>query len=143
MRWNSAGRQAKDVQTHGCQSGQRPQTQGGENKQAQSWEDHPAQGWQETPLTAILNEAPARAGAFPVSRRTLFDKRMDEAGRVEYSYFVAKTTIFLFVESVTTSAAMPQGDIIGFAPLLCLTKAEADVIVEATRRAIARVATNI
>jgi L-2,4-diaminobutyrate transaminase len=36
--------------------------------------------------------------------------------------------------------AMPQGDILGFAPPLCLTKAEADTIVEATRGAIEEVA---
>ena len=33
--------------------------------------------------------------------------------------------------------AMPQGDILGFAPPLCLTRDEADRIVEATRRAVA------
>lgn len=33
--------------------------------------------------------------------------------------------------------AMPQGDILGFAPPLCLTTSEADQIVEATRRAVA------
>ncbi|MBO9447388.1 aspartate aminotransferase family protein [Ruegeria sp. R14_0] len=33
--------------------------------------------------------------------------------------------------------AMPQGDILGFAPPLCLTRNEADRIVEATRRAVA------
>jgi L-2,4-diaminobutyrate transaminase len=32
--------------------------------------------------------------------------------------------------------AMPQGDIIGLAPPLCLTEAEADRIVETTRDAI-------
>ena len=32
--------------------------------------------------------------------------------------------------------AMPQGDILGFAPPLCLTTEEADTIVEATRRAV-------
>ena len=32
--------------------------------------------------------------------------------------------------------AMPQGDILGFAPPLCLTKAEADVIVDAVKGAI-------
>ncbi len=32
--------------------------------------------------------------------------------------------------------AMPQGDILGFAPPLCLTRDEADRIVEATRRAV-------
>lgn len=35
--------------------------------------------------------------------------------------------------------AMPQGDIIGFAPPLCLTKAEADQIVSITKDAIAEV----
>ena len=32
--------------------------------------------------------------------------------------------------------AMPQGDILGFAPPLCLTNAEADVIVAATVEAV-------
>ncbi|TVP72061.1 MAG: aminotransferase class III-fold pyridoxal phosphate-dependent enzyme [Rhodobacteraceae bacterium] len=32
--------------------------------------------------------------------------------------------------------AMPQGEIIGFAPPLCLTRAEADIIVDVTREAI-------
>ncbi|MFQ5565111.1 MAG: aminotransferase class III-fold pyridoxal phosphate-dependent enzyme, partial [Paracoccaceae bacterium] len=35
--------------------------------------------------------------------------------------------------------AMPQGDILGFAPPLCLTRDEADKIVEATGRAVQRV----
>jgi len=35
--------------------------------------------------------------------------------------------------------AMPQGDILGFAPPLCLTSAEADRVVEATRAAVAEV----
>ncbi|MEM6887435.1 MAG: aminotransferase class III-fold pyridoxal phosphate-dependent enzyme [Pseudomonadota bacterium] len=35
--------------------------------------------------------------------------------------------------------AMPQADVIGFAPPLCLTRAEADVIVTATRDAVAEV----
>lgn len=35
--------------------------------------------------------------------------------------------------------AMPQGDILGFAPPLCLTRAEADTIVSATREAIEEV----
>ncbi len=37
--------------------------------------------------------------------------------------------------------AMPEGDIIGFAPPLCLTRSEADQIVEATRRAVDAVLT--
>ena len=32
--------------------------------------------------------------------------------------------------------AMPQGDILGFAPPLCLTKEEADIIVAATKKAV-------
>ena len=32
--------------------------------------------------------------------------------------------------------AMPQGDIIGFAPPLCLTRKEADIVVSATVKAI-------
>jgi L-2,4-diaminobutyrate transaminase len=31
---------------------------------------------------------------------------------------------------------MPQGDIIGFAPPLCLTRAEADQVVGATEQAV-------
>jgi L-2,4-diaminobutyrate transaminase len=34
------------------------------------------------------------------------------------------------------SRAMPQGDILGFAPPFCLTRAEADEIVEKTCRAL-------
>ena len=39
--------------------------------------------------------------------------------------------------------AMPQGDILGFAPPLCLTKQEADLVVEATRRAVDAVANTL
>jgi L-2,4-diaminobutyrate transaminase len=35
--------------------------------------------------------------------------------------------------------AMPQGDILGFAPPLCLTRKEADQVVGATARAVASV----
>ena len=35
--------------------------------------------------------------------------------------------------------AMPQGDILGFAPPLCLSRAEADIIADATARAVAQV----
>ena len=35
--------------------------------------------------------------------------------------------------------AMPQGDIIGFAPPLCLTTSEADIVVEAARGAVEEV----
>jgi L-2,4-diaminobutyrate transaminase len=39
--------------------------------------------------------------------------------------------------------AMPQGDILGYAPPLCLTRAEADTVVMATREAIEEVAANL
>jgi L-2,4-diaminobutyrate transaminase len=39
--------------------------------------------------------------------------------------------------------AMPQGDILGFAPPLCLTRAEVDIIVMATRDAIEEVAAGL
>jgi L-2,4-diaminobutyrate transaminase len=39
--------------------------------------------------------------------------------------------------------AMPQGDIIGYAPPLCLTRAEADTVVMATREAVEEVAASL
>lgn len=47
------------------------------------------------------------------------------------------------LEHGVIARAMPQGDILGFAPPLCLTKAEADVIVEATKDAIEDVAARL
>ena len=35
--------------------------------------------------------------------------------------------------------AMPQGDILGFAPPLCLTRDESDVVIDAARKAVAKV----
>jgi L-2,4-diaminobutyrate transaminase len=40
------------------------------------------------------------------------------------------------LEQDVIARAMPQGDILGFAPPLCLTKQEADQVVDATRRAL-------
>jgi len=40
------------------------------------------------------------------------------------------------LEQGVIARAMPQGDILGFAPPLCLTRQEADLVVEATRRAV-------
>ncbi|SMX29572.1 L-Lysine-8-amino-7-oxononanoate aminotransferase [Pelagimonas phthalicica] len=42
----------------------------------------------------------------------------------------------LLEQSNVIARAMPQGDILGFAPPFCLTKGEADQIVEATTRAV-------
>ncbi|MGO4676739.1 aspartate aminotransferase family protein [Bosea sp. 2YAB26] len=43
------------------------------------------------------------------------------------------------LEQGVIARAMPQGDILGFAPPLCLTRQEVDQIVDATRRAVAAV----
>jgi len=42
----------------------------------------------------------------------------------------------LLDDSRVIARAMPQGDILGFAPPFCLTKAEADEIVSGTAKAI-------
>ncbi|HEX2885070.1 aspartate aminotransferase family protein [Vineibacter terrae] len=47
------------------------------------------------------------------------------------------------LERGVIARAMPHGDILGFAPPLCLTHAEADLIVDATAKAVARVAAEL
>ncbi|MGX1789072.1 aminotransferase [Bosea sp. NPDC055332] len=47
------------------------------------------------------------------------------------------------LEQGVIARAMPQGDILGFAPPLCLTRQEADQIVDATRRAVSAVAADL
>ena len=42
----------------------------------------------------------------------------------------------LLAQDKVIARAMPQGDILGFAPPFCLTRAEADIIVAATARAV-------
>ena len=50
---------------------------------------------------------------------------------------VAPAVVAAMAERVVIARAMPQGDIIGFAPPLCLSRQEADTVVAATRDAIA------
>jgi len=45
----------------------------------------------------------------------------------------------LLEQDKVIARAMPQGDILGFAPPFCLSRAEADQIVAATVRAVAAV----
>jgi L-2,4-diaminobutyrate transaminase len=40
------------------------------------------------------------------------------------------------LERGVIARAMPQGDILGFAPPLCLTRKEADIVVAATKAAV-------
>ncbi|WP_120495800.1 aspartate aminotransferase family protein [Kiloniella sp. EL199] len=49
----------------------------------------------------------------------------------------------LLERSKVIGRAMPQGDILGFAPPLCMTKEEADIIIEAARDAISYVAEKV
>ena len=43
---------------------------------------------------------------------------------------------FVLLKLGVIARAMPQGDILGFAPPLCLTRAEADIIVGKTKQAV-------
>ena len=49
----------------------------------------------------------------------------------------------LLERSKVIGRAMPQGDILGFAPPLCMTQVEADIIIEAARDAISHVAEKV
>ncbi len=48
----------------------------------------------------------------------------------------AQISATLLEQSKVIARAMPQGDILGFAPPFCLTKSEADTVVAATARAV-------
>ncbi|MGB3178558.1 MAG: aspartate aminotransferase family protein, partial [Albidovulum sp.] len=45
----------------------------------------------------------------------------------------------LLAQDKVIARAMPQGDILGFAPPFCLTREEADIVVAATARAVKKV----
>ncbi|MGB5871443.1 MAG: aspartate aminotransferase family protein, partial [Albidovulum sp.] len=42
----------------------------------------------------------------------------------------------MLAQDKVIARAMPQGDILGFAPPFCLTREEADIVVAATARAV-------
>ena len=52
---------------------------------------------------------------------------------------VGARTAAALLDHGVIARAMPQGDILGFAPPLCLTRAEADIIVERAATAVATV----
>jgi L-2,4-diaminobutyrate transaminase len=62
--------------------------------------------------------------------RVLFDPALKVGARIAAA----------LLERGVIARAMPQGDILGFAPPLCLTEQEADSVVAATRDAVAAVA---
>ena len=45
----------------------------------------------------------------------------------------------MLAQDKVIARSMPQADMLGFAPPFCLTKAEANTIVDATRRAVTSV----
>jgi len=67
------------------------------------------------------------------ANRTFFDPAKKIGPRVSAACF----------ERGLIARAMPEGDILGLAPPLCLTKAEADIIVDSTKSAIDAVASEL
>ncbi|MDH3263596.1 MAG: aspartate aminotransferase family protein, partial [Paracoccaceae bacterium] len=66
----------------------------------------------------------------------------DKAGRVLFDAakkIGPQIVATLMAEERVIARAMPQGDILGFAPPLCLSRAEADKVVKATERAVRKV----
>lgn len=70
------------------------------------------------------------------------------ADRDERRFFPAETKVgprlsAALLERGVIARAMPQGDILGFAPPLCLTREEADIVVAATAKAVKAVAAEL
>ena len=55
---------------------------------------------------------------------------------LELLVVVALIATLAGIGAMVIGRAMPQGDILGFAPPLCLTRAESDVVVDAAASAI-------
>ncbi len=69
-----------------------------------------------------------------------FVRDRDDRVFFETSEKVGPRIAAALLEQGVIARAMPQGDILGFAPPLCLTRQEADEVVGATRRAVEAVA---
>lgn len=72
-----------------------------------------------------------------------FVRDRDDRVFFETSEKVGPRVAAALLERGVIARAMPQGDILGFAPPLCLTRPEADQIVDATRRAVEAVANTL
>ncbi|GAB4066953.1 aspartate aminotransferase family protein [Ancylobacter sonchi] len=70
-------------------------------------------------------------------------KDKDDRVFFEPSNKVSVRVAAAMLERGVIARAMPQGDIIGFAPPLCLTREEADIVVDATRQAVETVAASL
>ncbi|KAA0579892.1 aspartate aminotransferase family protein [Azospirillum sp. Sh1] len=71
-----------------------------------------------------------------------------EADRDDRRFFPAEAKVgprlsAALLERGVIARAMPQGDILGFAPPLCLTREEADIVVSATAKAVKAVAAEL
>jgi len=65
-----------------------------------------------------------------------FVRDRDDRAFFDTSEKVGPRITAALLEQGVIGRAMPQGDILGFAPPLCLTKEEADIIVAATKKAV-------
>ncbi|MCB4768341.1 aspartate aminotransferase family protein [Ancylobacter sp. Lp-2] len=70
-------------------------------------------------------------------------KDKDDRVFFEPSNKVSVRVAAAMLERGVIARAMPQGDIIGFAPPLCLTREEADIVVDATKQAVETVAASL
>ena len=53
-----------------------------------------------------------------------------------YQWRVEGARLGIVYADLEIARAMPQGDIIGLAPPMCLTRAEADIVIAATKGAL-------
>jgi L-2,4-diaminobutyrate transaminase len=72
-----------------------------------------------------------------------FVRDRDERVFFDASEKVGPRVIAALLENGVIGRAMPQGDILGFAPPLCLTREEADIVVAKTAEAVNSVFANL
>jgi L-2,4-diaminobutyrate transaminase len=65
-----------------------------------------------------------------------FVRDRDDRAFFDASEKVGPRVVAKLLENGVIGRAMPQGDILGFAPPLCLTREEADIVVDATKKAV-------
>jgi L-2,4-diaminobutyrate transaminase len=85
----------------------------------------------------------ARCAATACWRRSSSSRDRDDRVFFDPSLKIGPQVHGRFAGSGVIGRAMPQGDILGFAPPLCLTREEADQVVDATRRAVEAVANTL
>ena len=81
----------------------------------------------------------ARCAATACWRRSSSSRTATTASSSTPSEKIGPQVAAALLERGVIGRAMPQGDILGFAPPLCLTREEADIVVARTADAIASV----